>query len=119
MIHFVTGIIVGAPAQALTIIFSEGIDVHAILPRVLGISATYLVHGSVFGLISARVRLIELLFTARPLFRTVGSLARLINACPFRRLSAAMPEPFSIAASPKWLRIMISGKIIVMERSLY
>jgi len=113
MIYFVIRILVNAIALALTIIFTPGIIVQPLIPDVVDISATYLLIGTLFGLINALIRPVVLLFTARLLVRTMGLFALIINAFLFWTLSIVAPKSI-IIEPPKWIWIIIGSVIIAI-----
>ncbi len=111
MIYFVIRILVNAIALALTVILTPGLDAQPLVPGVVDISATYILIGTLFGLINALIRPVVLLFTARLLVRTMGVFALVINAFLFWFLSVIAPHAF-IVEPPQWLWIIL-GSIIV------
>ena len=113
MIYFVIRILVNAIALAITVIFTPGLDVQPIIPGVINISTTYILIGTLFGLINALIRPAVLLFTARLLIRTMGIFALVINAFLFWLLSIIAPDAF-IIESPKWLWIIIASFVIAI-----
>jgi ubiquinone biosynthesis protein len=113
MIYFVIRILVNAIALALTVIFTPGIIVQPLISGTIDISATYLLIGTIFGLINALIRPVVLLFTARLLVRTMGLFALIINAFLFWTLSIVAPHAM-IIESPKFLWIILGSVIIAV-----
>lgn len=113
MIYFVIRILVNAIALAITMILTPGLDIQPIIPGVVDISATYILIGTLFGLINALIRPAVLLFTARLLVRTMGIFALVVNAFLFWLLSIIAPNSF-IVESPKWLWIIFGSIIIAL-----
>jgi ubiquinone biosynthesis protein len=113
MIYFVIRVLVNAIALAITVIFTPGIIVQPLMPGLVDISATYLLIGTIFGLINAFIRPVVLLFTARLLVRTMGIFALIINALLFWLLSIIAPEAI-IIESPKWFWIIVGSVIIAI-----
>ena len=111
MIYLVVRILVYAIALAVTVILTPGLDVGPLIPGVVDISATYILIGTLFGLINALVRPVVLLFTAKLLVRTMGVFALFINAFLFWLLSVLAPSAF-IVESPQWLWIIIGSVVI-------
>ncbi|MEJ2751954.1 MAG: phage holin family protein, partial [Chloroflexota bacterium] len=113
MIYFVIRILVNAIALALTVILTPGLDAQPLIPGVVDISATYILIGTLFGLINALIRPVVLLFTARLLVRTMGLFALVINAFLFWFLSIIAPNAF-VVESPKWLWIIFGSVIVAL-----
>ncbi len=113
MIYFVIRILVNAIALAITVILTPGLVVKPIVPELLNISATYILIGTLFGLINALIRPAVLLFTARLLIRTMGVFALIVNAFLFWLLSVIAPDAF-IIESPKLLWIIFGSVVIAI-----
>ncbi|MFN2103266.1 MAG: AarF/UbiB family protein [Candidatus Promineifilaceae bacterium] len=113
MIYFVIRILVNAIALALTVILTPGLEAQPLIPGVVDISATYILIGTLFGLINALIRPVVLLFTARLLVRTMGLFALVINAFLFWFLSIIAPNAF-VVESPKWLWIIFGSVIVAL-----
>ena len=113
MIYFVIRILVNAIALAITVILTPGLDVQPIMPDLMTISATYVVIGTIFGLINSLIRPLVLLFTAKLLVRTMGIFALVINAFLFWLMSVIAPEAF-IVEDPRWLWIIFGSVIMAL-----
>lgn len=79
MIRLTIRVLVYALVLSVTITFSPGIEIFPLIPGTIGISATYLLFGILFGLINAFIRPLVLLFTAKLVLRTMGVFAIVIN----------------------------------------
>ena len=113
MIYFVIRILVNAIALAITVILTPGLDVQPIMPDLITISATYVIIGTIFGLINSLIRPLVLLFTAKLLVRTMGIFALVINAFLFWLMSVIAPEAF-IVEDPSWLWIIFGSVIMAL-----
>lgn len=113
MIYFAIRIIINALALALTIILMPGLDIQPLLPGVVGVTATYLVYGVLFGLINAFIRPLVLLFTARLLVRTMGLFAVIINTFLFGLLTYIAPDSF-VVESPALVWVVIGGSFMAI-----
>ncbi len=119
MIYFVIRILVNALALSITIILMPGLKVSPIIPGVIGISATYLIYGSIMGIINALVRPLVLLLTARLLVRTMGLFVFVLNAFLFWLLTLIAPDSF-VVQDPALIWILLGGglmalAVVVME----
>ena len=119
MIYFVIRILVNALALSVTIILIPGLNVSPIIPGVVDISATYLIYGSIMGLINGLVRPLVLLLTARLLVRTMGLFVFVLNAFLFWLLTLIAPDSF-VVQDPALIWILLGGglmalAVVVME----
>jgi len=96
MIRLTIRVLVYALVLAITVTFSPGITIHPLIPDVIGISATYLLFGILFGLINAFIRPLALLLTAKMVLRTMGLFAIIINTTLLWLLSWLAGDVFVI-----------------------
>ena len=113
MIRLTIRVLVYALVLAITITFSPGITIYPLIPDVVGISATYLFFGILFGLINAFVRPIVLLFTAKLVLRTMGAFAVVINILLLWLISWLAGNVF-VVESPRFLWLLLSGAILTV-----
>ena len=96
MIRLTIRVLVYALVLAITVTFAPGITIYPLIPGTVGISATYLLFGILFGLINAFIRPLALLLTAKLVLRTMGLFAIIINTTLLWLLSWLVGDFFVI-----------------------
>ena len=111
MIRYTIRVLVYALVLAITVMFSPGITIQAMVPGVINMNTTYLIFGAAFGLINAFIRPIVLFFTARQVIRTMGLFSIVINAILFWLMSLIFSE--SLTISDPWLFWLLFGSAVL------
>jgi len=111
MIRLSIRVLVYALVLAITITFAPGMKIYPLIPDVIGISATYLLFGILFGLINAFIRPLVLLLTAKIVLRTMGLFAIIINTTLLGLLSWLAGDVF-VVQSFIWL--LFGGLILTV-----